>query len=228
MIDFSIKGGDFIAMGGYTFSDLVHKVNGQWSRQNKPKPINTATGEPGDTLGAFPRANRRFRCFFPAQAVGRLRTSPGQYVVDATIEREGELSGWAASGVVGFDQARWIPLIETYDCYNRPRGAAAALMLNYNGYYEGSCWAYFGVRMSICSMPRKAPWPPPFKALRDSFFGKRSSIISLPIIVCMSPVNRSMPRSSSTTGAAKHTTFVSASPLPRPERLACWPRRIAN
>ncbi len=51
----------------------------------------------------------------------------------------------AASGVIGSDHARWIPLLETYDRFGRPRGPAAALMLNYRGHYRGSSWAYFGV-----------------------------------------------------------------------------------
>ncbi len=58
---------------------------------------------------------------------------------------EGNYSGWAATGVLGVDSARWIPLWQTLDRYERPRGAAAALLLNYRGFYDGSSWAYFGV-----------------------------------------------------------------------------------
>jgi hypothetical protein len=35
--------------------------------------------------------------------------------------------------------------MECYDRYDRSRGAAAAMTLNYDGFYAGSCWAYFGV-----------------------------------------------------------------------------------
>ena len=40
--------------------------------------------------------------------------------------------------------ARWEPLLETFDRYNRPRGSAGALLLNHDGRYRGSTWAFFG------------------------------------------------------------------------------------
>ena len=41
--------------------------------------------------------------------------------------------------------ARWVPLLETHDRFGRPRGAAAAMILNHDGIYAGSTWAFFGV-----------------------------------------------------------------------------------
>jgi hypothetical protein len=74
-----------------------------------------------------------------------MRAAPRQYVVDAALERKGPLEGWAASGIVGTDHARWIPLLEARDRYDRPRGAAAAMLMNYRGFYRGSSWAFVGV-----------------------------------------------------------------------------------
>ena len=41
--------------------------------------------------------------------------------------------------------ARWVPLLETYDRLQRPRGAAAAMILNHDGVYAGSTWAFFAL-----------------------------------------------------------------------------------
>ncbi len=41
--------------------------------------------------------------------------------------------------------ARWISLINGYDRYGRLRGSAGAMIINYDGLYKGSIWAYFGI-----------------------------------------------------------------------------------
>jgi hypothetical protein len=109
------------------------------------RPMNTATGKPGDGLEVAPAQIGVFDASFPLQRARTLRTAPGQYVVSRPVELSGEFRGWAASGVIGYDQARWIPLLAAYDRYGRPRGPAGALVVNYQGFYSGSCWAYFGV-----------------------------------------------------------------------------------
>lgn len=53
-------------------------------------------------------------------------------------------TGWAASGLVGYDNARWIPLLESSDRFGRARGPAGAMLLHYQGPFAGSCWAFFG------------------------------------------------------------------------------------
>ena len=107
--------------------------------------MNTATGKPGDGLEVGPAQIGVFDASFPLQRARTIRTAPGQFVVPRPIELAGDFQGWAASGVIGYDQARWIPLLDTFDRYGRPRGAAAALVVNYQGFYSGSCWACFGV-----------------------------------------------------------------------------------
>ncbi len=107
-----------------------------------------------------------------------MRTAPGQQVVREPIDIRAELAGWGASGIVGdytndgirylrrqvVTNARWTPLLETYDRYGRPRGAAAALMLNHGGFYAGSNWAYFGVENVDLF---KDPSSPMAKALQE-------------------------------------------------------------
>lgn len=40
--------------------------------------------------------------------------------------------------------SRWVPLLECYDRFDRPRGSVAAMMFNHDGRYRGSNWAFFG------------------------------------------------------------------------------------
>ena len=109
------------------------------------RPLNTATGKPADGLEVAPAQIGVFDASFPLQRVQSIRTAAGQHVTSRAVELNGEFRGWAASGVIGHDRARWIPLWTACDRYGRPRGAAGALVVNYGGFYSGSCWAYFGV-----------------------------------------------------------------------------------
>lgn len=40
--------------------------------------------------------------------------------------------------------SRWVPLLESYDRFDRPRGSVGAMMFNHDGRYRGSNWAFFG------------------------------------------------------------------------------------
>ncbi|NLX57240.1 MAG: hypothetical protein GXY58_19195 [Planctomycetaceae bacterium] len=108
-------------------------------------PINTATGEPGDGLKVTPAQIGIFDPSYPLKRAVQLRAPAGQSVVQTAMQWPQPVSGWAASGVLGSDQARWIPLLEACDRYGRPRGAAGAMLLHYGGHYDGSGWIYFGV-----------------------------------------------------------------------------------
>lgn len=107
--------------------------------------INTSTGKPADGLEVAPEQIGIFDPSFPLKRVASLRTAAGQLVLREPIDLAGEFEGWAASGVIGYDQARWIPLVEGFDRYGRRRGPVGAMILNYGGFYSGSCWAYFGI-----------------------------------------------------------------------------------
>jgi hypothetical protein len=109
------------------------------------RPMNTATGKPADGLLVEPTQIGVFDASFPLKRACSIRTAPMQHVVSRAVELSGDFQGWAASGVIGNDNARWIPLLAAYDRFGRPRGAAGALVVNYDGLYSGSCWAYFGV-----------------------------------------------------------------------------------
>ena len=136
-----IKCGLYLAGGTAWFDDIrLGNVTGVELR-----PMNTATGRPRDGLEVSPAQIGVFDPSFPLTRASVLRTARGQHVVREPIELRRELEGWAASGVVGRDNARWLPLLQTQDRYGRPRGAAGALLLHYNGFYAGSAWACFGV-----------------------------------------------------------------------------------
>jgi len=132
--------GLYLAHGAAWFDDLrlVETTGLQF------RPMNTATGKPGDGLAVAPTQIGIFDPSFPLKRVRVLRTAPGQHVWREPLELRGEMAGWAASGLVGYDNARWIPLLESFDRYGRARGPAGAMLVHYQGPFAGSCWACFG------------------------------------------------------------------------------------
>ncbi|MCL5099395.1 MAG: hypothetical protein M1608_18045, partial [Candidatus Omnitrophica bacterium] len=133
--------GLYQAQGTAWFDDVrLGDVTGMRSQ-----PMNTATGRPDDALVVEPSQIGVFDPSFPLKRARTLQTASGQCVLSAQVIQRGNFEGWAASGVIGNDAARWIPLLDTRDRYGRPRGAAAALVLNYHGFYNGSAWACFGI-----------------------------------------------------------------------------------
>ncbi|MCP5523879.1 MAG: hypothetical protein H7A46_20270 [Verrucomicrobiales bacterium] len=107
--------------------------------------LNTRHGIPGDGLQVEAGQLGVFQADYPLERVRSARASPEQCVMDEGLRIDGPLEGPAACGMLGFNQARWIPLLETQDAYGRPRGAAGALLRHYAGPYAGSSWAFFGV-----------------------------------------------------------------------------------
>ena len=136
-----LKLGLYRAVGRAWFDDCrLSRITGL-----QPSPLNSSTGEPRDGLVIGPERIGVFDPSAPLKRVTRLRAAAGQRVVDAKVDLTGDFTGWQATGVLGQNNARWIPLLEAVDRYGRPRGAAAAMMINTGGYYGGSTWAYFGV-----------------------------------------------------------------------------------
>jgi hypothetical protein len=106
--------------------------------------MNTSNGKPGDGLEVSATQIGVFDASYPLQRVATIQPAEGQRIVPAGDMLAAPLSGWAASGVEGTDSARWVELLAAADRFGRPRGPAAALVLNYNGTFAGSMWAYFG------------------------------------------------------------------------------------
>ena len=75
----------------------------------------------------------------------RLNRVAGLRSVMNGVESAAATEGYAASGVVGMNYARWIPLLEAVDASGRKRGAAGAMMHHHHGPYTRSTWAFFGV-----------------------------------------------------------------------------------
>jgi len=115
------------------------------------RPMNTSTGRPGDGLVAAPDQIGMFDASFPLKRARDLRPAAGQHILPgrtdltAQFTKPAGLSGWAASGVVGYDHARWVPLLDAVDRFGRPRGAAGAMLIHYRGPFAGSIWAFFGL-----------------------------------------------------------------------------------
>lgn len=107
------------------------------------RPMNTSTGKAGDGLGINPMQIGAFDADYRLKRVVSVKTAPGQRIFPDGIAF-GPVKGWAASGVRGYDQTRWIPLLMAYDRYGRERGSAGSLLIHYDGFFNGSAWAYFG------------------------------------------------------------------------------------
>jgi len=107
--------------------------------------LNTRRGQPGDGLAVSPSQLGVFDPDYRLERVAYAQGAPGQAIFPTDQRLEGPLEGYAASGVVGWNEARWQPLLNAYDRYGRLRGAAGALLRHYAGPWAGSTWAFFGV-----------------------------------------------------------------------------------
>ena len=148
-----IKMGLFQATGTAWFDDIRLSDVADVEMQ----PMNTSTGGPADGLKISPSQIGVFDADYPLRRVASLRPAEDQLVVAPGEPLVGDFSGWAASGVQGYDNARWIELVSGLDRFGRHRGSAASLMLNYGGYFSGSAWAYFGVENEDI-FDGSAPW----------------------------------------------------------------------
>jgi hypothetical protein len=111
----------------------------------KPERLNTRFGVPEDGLRVEPTQLGVFDADYFLERVHSARAAPGQAVVAPSWAMTAQLEGYAASGVVGFNAARWVPLLNAYDRYGRLRGAVGAMLRHYAGTYAGSSWCFFGV-----------------------------------------------------------------------------------
>ena len=134
-----------IAFGLYHASGTLWVDQVSLRRKSDDIRINTARGTARDGLDVAPEQIGVFDPDYRLRRVAYLSTAPGQDVVKTAYRLNAEVTGYAASGVLGAANARWTPLVNAYDGYGRLRGAAGALMRHYNGAYRKSHWAFFGV-----------------------------------------------------------------------------------
>jgi len=107
--------------------------------------LNTRHGIPEDGLTVEPTQLGVFQPDYLLERVRFARPADDQVILDPGWRLELPLEGYAAAGVTGFEDARWVPLLNGYDRYGRLRGAAGAMLRHYAGTYAGSSWAFFGV-----------------------------------------------------------------------------------
>ena len=119
--------------------------------------INTARGPGYDGILLAPEQIGVFDPDYRLRKVAYLETAPGQDVVTTTCRISAPVTGYAASGVLGTNKARWIPLLNAYDSFGRLRGAAGALMRHYNGVYRKSHWAFSAWRIATSFPPTIPP-----------------------------------------------------------------------
>jgi len=148
-----IQGGLFRARGTVWIDDIrLHDITGC-----EFVPLNTSSGVPRDGLLVRPEQLGMFDPSYPLKRVAGIRRVADQLISNWQCRLTAHFRGWAASGVIGANDARWIPILEAVDRYSRPRGPVAALQVHYNGYYAGSWWAYFGVDNQDLFVDSSAP-----------------------------------------------------------------------
>ncbi|MCC6445438.1 MAG: hypothetical protein IT210_18500 [Armatimonadetes bacterium] len=133
-----IKCGIYQAAGTAWFDDLSLILAPPEVRLNARK------GVPGDGLLVAPSQIGVFDPSYRLRRVRYAQAAPGQFIYPARFRLDAPLTGYAAAGVTGGNNARWIPLLNGCDRYGRLRGSAGSLMRNYNGPYQRSSWAFFG------------------------------------------------------------------------------------
>lgn len=158
-------GGAFFSVGGYAFDWLCGFGEEGWNAQalwplateidggrRDAGFINTRYGEPGDTMKLHRDQIGVFDPSFLLRNVASVATVQGPFAAAEAWRAELALEGPAAVAMTGNNSAvfpdvhgRWIPLLETFDRLGRPRGPAAALVLNHRGPYAGSNWGFSGV-----------------------------------------------------------------------------------
>jgi len=148
-----VKMGLYRAQGAAYFDNIRLSAIEQW----RPLPMNTATGTPGDGLQVLPTQIGVFDASYPLRRVAQILPAPAQFLFPKAEPLRGSFAGWAAAGVQGYNNARWIALLEAQDRFGRPRGAAGAMMLHYRGYFANSIWAFFGVENKDL-FDGKQPW----------------------------------------------------------------------
>jgi len=115
-------------------------------RVPQPERLNTRHGQPADGLEVAPTQLGVFDAGYRLQRVASAHATPHQAVIQSDLSiNKGSLEGWAAVGVTGYDDARWIPLVNGHDRYGRMRGAVGAMLRHSAGTYSGSSWCFFGV-----------------------------------------------------------------------------------
>lgn len=107
--------------------------------------INTQFGFPEDSLIINPRQVGMFDPDFRLKRAAKLRPAGHQSAAGAGSEWTGDFHGYAATAVLGMNNARWISLLQSFDHLGRKRGAAGALAHHSHGVYARGSWAFFGV-----------------------------------------------------------------------------------
>lgn len=114
--------------------------------KRSPQPrINTALGFPQDELRISPSQIGIFDADFRLRRVASIHSAKEQSILKERVDASGAFEGYAATCVVGMNNARWIPLLEAQDELGRKRGAAGALVYHARSNFARGSWAFFGV-----------------------------------------------------------------------------------
>jgi hypothetical protein len=111
----------------------------------KIERLNTRHGRPADGLEVAPTQLGVFDADYRLERAASAHAVTHQGIIPRDLAIDGPLEGWAAVGITGYDQARWVPLVNAFDDYGRLRGAVGAMLRHSEGLYKGSSWVFFGL-----------------------------------------------------------------------------------
>ncbi|HJN16243.1 MAG TPA: carbohydrate binding domain-containing protein [Armatimonadota bacterium] len=118
--------------------------------------MNTARGQAADGLKVTPDQIGVFDASFPLKRVEYAKAAPEQFIISPDFLADAPMSGWSATSVLGYNDARRVPLVTAHDRYGRLRGSVGSITYRYAGRYARSAWAIFGAE-NFDLFPRGAP-----------------------------------------------------------------------
>lgn len=131
--------------------------------------VNTRFGRLQDAMWPSPEQIGVFDPSHPLEDALLAKPLPEQKIFPLNLALKGPFTGYAAVGPIGKgaghgfgpNQARILPLIQTYDEHGRIRGYLSSIIHNYDGYYKNSSWALFGVdNLDLFTENRLLPYLP--------------------------------------------------------------------
>ena len=158
-------GGVFFSFGGYAFDKLAESPEapdgldfsrlltaGDVNAGKQPASLNSRYGRPGDVVSYPKDVVSVFDPSFVVKHATSVVASSDQPFLppDAAFPLQSIGESWfAAVSMTGDNDAvfprvygRWIPILETRDRFGRSRGPLLSMVINYDGPYANSAWAF--------------------------------------------------------------------------------------
>lgn len=82
---------------------------------------------------------------YKMEDIKSIATYTDQVILDRKPDITGTFQGISAVGITKRNQSKFVPILSALDKYDRSKGWACGLLINYAGDYKGSSWLLFGI-----------------------------------------------------------------------------------